>query len=191
MGEMAVEFKPPTRPITVADFKKMCESGILKPDERVELVDGELIALPRMNAPHASIVARVTSVLMRRLGEATLVWAQLPLVVSEFSQPQPNVTLLRLRDDYYSSRLPEPDDQFALIEVSDSMLPYDRGAKLRIYAKAGIADYWIIDVNGGTIEICREPHELGYGSRTVVTKGSSVAFAVFPDVVFTVDELLG
>jgi Uma2 family endonuclease len=191
MGEMAVEFKPPTRPITVDDFQKMCESGILKPDERVELVDGELFAIPSMNAPHAGTVARMMHVLNAQLRDRALVWSQLPLVVSERSEPFPDITLLRLRDNYYCDRLPAGDDQFAVIEISDTMLLFDRGAKLRMYAKAGIADYWIVDVNGKTVEICRDPHELGYGSRTVTTKGESVSFAAFPDVVFTVDELLG
>jgi len=191
MGEMAIEFKPPTRPITVADFQRMCECGILTPDERVELVDGELIAIPPMNAPHASIVTRMAYVLMERFRTRALVWQQMPLVVSERSEPFPDITLLRLRNDFYRSRLPDRDDHFAVVEVSDTMLPYDRGAKLRMYAKAAIADYWIVDVNDEKIEICRDPHELGYGSRTVIAKGGSVAFAAFPDVVFTVDELLG
>jgi len=191
MGEMAIEFRPPTRPITVDDFQRMCESGILKPDERVELIEGELFAVPSMKAPHASVVARVTSVFSARLREHVLVWTQLPLVVSDRSEPFPDVTLLRLRDDYYRGRLPESDDQFAVVEISDSMLPFDRGTKLRMYAKAAIADYWIVDVNGKTIEICRDPHDIGYGSRTVAAKGDTVAFAAFPDVIFTVDELVG
>ena len=191
MGEMAIELRPPTRPITVAEFQQMCECGILKPDERVELIDGELFAVPSKNASHASVIARMMYVLMARLQERALVWQQLPLVVSERSEPFPDLTLLRLRDDYYCGRLPSSDDQFAVIEISDTMLPFDRGAKLRMYAKAGIADYWIVDANGKTIEICRGPHELGYGSRTLVAKGGKVAFAAFPDNVFTVDELLG
>jgi len=191
MGEMAIEFRPPTRPITVDDFQQMCEYGILKPDERVELIEGELFAVPSMNAPHAGTVARMMYVLMARFSERALVWQQSPLVVSERSEPFPDLTLLRLRDDYYSGCLPGNDDQFAVIEISDTMLPFDRGAKLRMYAKAGIADYWIVDVNGKTIEICRDPHDIGYGSRTVVAKGGSVAFAAFPDIVLAVDELLG
>ncbi len=191
MGEMAIEFRPPTRPITVDDFRQMCEHGILKPDERVELIEGELFAVPSMNAPHAGTVARMLHFCMARLAERTLVWQQSPLVVSERSEPLPDLALLRLRDDYYCEQLPHGDDQLAVIEVSDTMLLFDRGTKLRMYAKAGIADYWIVDVNGKTIEICREPHDIGYGSRTTVTKGNTVAFAAFPDVVFTVDELLG
>jgi len=191
MGEMAIEFKPPTRPITVEDFQRMCDSGIIKSDERVELIEGELIAIPPMNAPHASVVMRMTYVLMERLRERALVWQQMPLIVSARSEPFPDITLLRLREDFYRPRLPDLDDHFAIVEVSDTMLAYDRGAKLHMYAKAGITDYWVVDVNGEKIEICRDPHELGYGSRTVSTKGGSVAFAAFPDVVFTVDELLG
>lgn len=191
MGEMAIEYRPPTRPITVDEFQQMYETGIIKPDERVELVDGELIVMPGMKAPHASIVARVTDVLSQRLRSLALAWPQLPLITSEWSQPLPDVTLLRLRNDYYSERLPTPEDHFAVVEVSDTMLRFDRGAKLRMYAKAGIADYWIIDVNGKTIEICREPHDIGYGSRTMYAKGETVTFAAFPDVVFSVDELLG
>jgi Uma2 family endonuclease len=191
MGEMAIEFKPPTRPITVADFQQMCEYGILKPDERVELIEGELFAAPPVNAPHASVVARMMHVLMARLGEQVLVWPQLPLVVSDRSEPFPDLTLLRLRDDYYRGALPARDDQFAVIEISDTMLLFDRGAKLRMYAKAGIADYWVVDVNGKTIEVCRDPHDIGYATRTIIAKGESVAFVAFPDVVFAVDELLG
>ena len=191
MGEMAIDFRPPTRTITVDEFQQMWETGILQPDERIELVDGELVTIPTMNAPHAGTVARMMNVLTARLRDRALVWSQLPVVVSERSEPFPDITLLRRRDDYYCSRLPAGDDQFAVIEISDTMLPFDRGAKLRMYAKAGIAEYWIVDVNGKTVEICRDPHELGYGSRTVATKGESVAFAAFPDVIFAVDELLG
>ena len=191
MGDMAIEFRPPIRPITVDEFQKMCDSGIIMPDERVELIDGELIARPSMNPPHASVVMRMQYVLMARLSEHALVWSQLPLVVSDRSEPFPDLTLLRLREDYYCGRLPAGDDQFAVVEISDTMLRFDRGAKLRMYAKAGITDYWIVDVNGKTIEVCREPHEIGYASRTIVAKGGNVAFAAFPDVVFTVDELLG
>ena len=191
MGEMAIEYKPPTRAITTDEFQQMCEAGILKPEERVELVEGELFPIPPMNPPHASIVTRMAYVLMERLRERALVWQQMPLVVSDRSEPFPDLALLRRRHDFYRARLPRFDDHFAVIEVSDAMLRFDRGAKLRMYANAGIADYWIVDVNGETIEICRKPHDIGYGVRATYAKGESVAFAAFPDVVFTVDELLG
>jgi Uma2 family endonuclease len=190
MSDMAVQIEVPDRPITVEEFDQMVELGIIKPDERIELVEGHLVPLEPMNAPHASLAARLNHVLQPLSGRA-LLWPQLPLVISDRSKPLPDMGLLHRRGDFYREHLPDPEDVFAVIEVSDTTLKFDRGTKLVAYARAGIPEYWIVDVNEKTIEICRDPHDLGYGSRKSAGKGDSVSFAAFPDVVFSVDELLG
>jgi Uma2 family endonuclease len=189
MELLAIE--PPHRPFTVAEFNKMVKFGILAPDERIELVDGEVIAMPPMEPPHASIVARLTRILLLRLGGNVQLRPQLPIVVSNWSQPQPDIALVESRDDFYGSKHPSSADTFAIVEVSDATLAFDRGQKLRMYAKVGIAEYWIIDVKAMRIEAYREPHDIGYGEPVVAGRGESIAFSAFPDAVFTVEELIG
>ena len=191
MSDMASTAESPERLITVEEFDRMWESGIIKPDDRVELIDGRIVRREPVNAPHLSIMLRMTDQFRRALGEAVLVFAQLPIVASERSKPFPDFALIKQRDDYYVGGLPVPDDVIAVVEVSDTRLRYDRGPKLRLYAKAGIPEYWVVDVKKKTIEVYREPHELGYAAPTVAKKGEPVSFAAFPDVVFSVDELLG
>lgn len=191
VSDMANAAESPERLITVDEFDRMLEHGIIGPDERLELIEGRLVRREPVNAPHASIVARLTNALAHGLRGRALVWPQLPIVAAERSKPFPDVSLVRTRADHYGARLPVPDDVLAVIEVSDTRLRFDRGDKLRLYAKAGIAEYWIVDVNARTIELCRDRHDLGYGSRTVATSGDSVAFQASPNVLFSVDELLG
>jgi Uma2 family endonuclease len=191
VSDMAIQLEHPYRPITVDEFDKMADLGIIAPGERVELVEGRIIPLEPMNAPHASIVARITNVLLRRVGDRALIWPQLPVVVSDRSKPFPDVALVRLRTDYYGTRLPSPEDVLAVIEVSDTRLAFDRGDKLRTYAKAAIPEYWIVDVNARAIEVYRDPHDLGYGPPVVAKPGAAVSFAAMADRVFSADELLG
>ncbi|HTD33306.1 MAG TPA: Uma2 family endonuclease [Candidatus Elarobacter sp.] len=179
------------RLITVEEFDRMWESGVIGPEERLELIEGRLVRREMMNPPHASIMLRMTQRFQRALGDRVLVSQQLPVVVNERSKPFPDFTLVRYRDDYYAERLPIPEDVLAVIEVSDSRLRFDRSEKLRLYAKAGIPEYWIVDVKKKAIEVYRGRHDLGYAKPVVAKKGEGVAFAAFPDVVFAVDELVG
>lgn len=179
------------RPITVAEYGAMGEAGILGPDERLELVDGLLIVPPPQNALHASILMRMQVRLVARFGERVLLSQQLPIVVSDRSEPEPDFALIRWRDDYYVSAKATNADAFAIVEVADTSLRMDRGKKRTVYARAGIPEYWIVNVGAKQIEIHREPHGDAYPAPRIAGKGENVAFAAFPDVVFTVDELLG
>lgn len=191
MGDMAHTTAVPQRLYTVEEFDRMLDSGILGPDERLELMDGIVIEREPMNAAHASIVARLTKRLQQALRDRALLWPQLPIVASPRSKPFPDVALVLPRDDFYTARLPIPEEVFAIVEVSDSMLDYDRGEKLPMYARAGIPEYWVIDVKAKSVEVYRDRHDLGYGARAVFLKGRGVAFAVFPDILFAVEELVG
>jgi len=194
VSDMAAELQTPessVRRFTVDEFDQMFETGILGPDERVELVEGEIIARETMNAPHASMVWRIQQHLQRALGDRAAIWAQLPVIMSGRSKPFPDFALLHLRDDLFRERLPNAADTFAVVEVSDTSLAIDRGKKLRLYAKAAISDYWIVDVKARTVEIYGEPHDLGYGQRALFRGDERVAFAAFPYIELSVDELLG
>lgn len=190
MSDMALlEFL--RRPITVDEYNKMAETGILAPDERVELLDGDLIVVPPHGPPHFSTVARMADVLMQRLGPRALVTVQLPLILSDRSEPEPDIAILGRRDDYYASGIPRTPDVYAVVEVADSSLRVDSGKKLKIYAEAGVAEYWIVDVNRGAVVVHRDPSGSGYDSVRTAYRGASVSFAAFADETFVVDELIG
>jgi Uma2 family endonuclease len=180
------------RPITVAEYNAMGEAGILDPDERVELVDGLLIVPPPpQGAPHVSIILRLYHHFNARFGKRVLITSQMPVIVSERSEPEPDFALVGWRDDFYASAIPTNADAVAIVEVSDTTLRMDRGRKRTVYARAGIPEYWIVNVRAKQIEIHRDPQGDAYAETHIAKPGDSVAFAAFPDVVFTVDELLG
>ncbi|MGH7728441.1 MAG: Uma2 family endonuclease [Vulcanimicrobiaceae bacterium] len=125
------------RPITVDEYHKMDEAGVFRPDERVELLDGLLIAVPPMGPEHAYSVRRISDLFVRTFSGRANVDVALPVELSQYSEPQPDFMLLRYREDFYAGRTPEPDDVLLVIEVSKATLSLDRGRKLRAYARAG------------------------------------------------------
>ena len=177
---------------TVAEYEQMGESGLLPDDRRLELLGGEIIEMPPMGPPHASSVARLTH-LMGRLGVAdrALLWAQLPMVLSDLSMPEPDLALLHPREDFYASTRPRPADVLLLIEVSDTSSRYDRTVKRSLYAAAGIAEYWIIDIPGGVVDVAVEPTPDGYRQIRQAGPGETISPLPFPDLTIPVATLLG
>jgi len=179
------------RPITVEEYNRMAKAGILSPDERVELLDGDLIIVPPQGPPHFSAVARMADVLIKRLSASSLVAVRLPLIVSDRSEPEPDIAVLVHRADYYASGIPRPADVYAVVEVADASLEIDVGKKLRIYAEAGVPEYWIVDVRRGAVIVHRDPNGSQYDSLQTHYRGGRLSFTAFPDETFTVDELIG
>ena len=180
------------RPLTVDEFSRMIEIGIFDQDERVELVEGALVSCaPPQNPPHAGTIASMTRMLSRRLGSSMLLWVQLPIVVSDRTELEPDLALLVDRGHFYQERLPRVADVHAVLEVAYPSLSYDRGKKLRLYAEARVSEYWIVDVAKQRIHVYTKPVERRYATYRLALRGDSIAFDAFPDVVFTVDELLG
>ncbi len=176
---------------SVEEFNKLGEAGIFDENDRVELLDGEIIIMSPIGVQHAGVVMRLNSILPRRLGERVLLNPQNPTVVDEFSEPQPDIMLLKPREDYYSSRHPRPADILLLIEVSDTTLAYDRGRKLRKYAESGISEVWIVNLKNQTIEQYREPAGMEYQKSGVYGRGQTIEVEAFPEVQFGVEELIG
>ena len=145
---MNAPIEPTRLKLTIHQYRQMGESGILPPGERVELIDGEIIRMAPIGPPHAGILNRL---LNERLasscrGKAVLS-AQHPIEIDEYNEPQPDLSLLRWRDNYYIDRHPTPADVPLLIEISDNSLSYDRTVKRALYARAGVPRYWIVDVS--------------------------------------------
>lgn len=168
----------------------MAETGVLRPDARVELLNGEIIDMSPIGPFHGGVVARLTRMFTHAARGRFHVSPQNPLRLDDHSEPEPDVILAKPRSDDYTRRHPAPDDVFLLIEVADSSLDQDRDQKLPAYGRAGIPEVWIVNLNELTVEVYREPHFEGYTSRTVLRAGEQASPAAFSDVSVDVGELL-
>jgi Uma2 family endonuclease len=191
MGGMQNRPREPARHrLDVDAYYKMAEAGILRRDERVELIDGDIIDMNPIGSPHAAITNRLGRRLARSVGDATaLVTVQSPLRLDAFNEPEPDLMLLRPRADDYRDSHPSAADVLLLVEVSDSSLTYDRGAKLALYAKFGVPEVWIIDVAGSAAEIYRQPKDGAYSSAERRTSGT-LAPELIPGIAIDVATLL-
>ena len=177
---------PTRRRFTVAEYYAMGDAGILTEDDRVELLDGELIEMPPIGDRHAGSVDYFTEALPLALRRRANVRIQNPVRLDDGSEPLPDATLLRRRDDFYRFGKPTPSDVLLLIEVSDTSLAYDRGAKLAAYARAGIPEVWIANLPGGRVESYTEPAGGEYAVVRHYYPGSSISPQAFPDIALEV-----
>lgn len=186
---MALDYQ--TRPFSFEEYLKLAEVGILREDDRVELIDGEIVLMPPTGLDHMSVVARMTRFLVTRLGDRAIVMPQSTQRLSDFNAPEPDFAIAPPRDDFYRSAYAKPSDFFAFVEVAQSSLSYDCGRKVRLYARHGVREYWIADLVDWKVEVLRDPAGETYASRRVAHGDDALALAAVPDVTFTVAELLG
>lgn len=176
---------------TVSDVLKMDAAGIFDDEQRIELIAGEIVVKPPIGPGHAGDVDILNAVLIRILADRAWIRAQHPLVLEEYHLPQPDIAVVRRRDDYYRNAHPTPADVFLVIEVADTTLRSDRQMKGPLYARAGIPEYWIVDVRRRQIEVYRDPAEDGYESLRTVRSADSLDLVALPGVTIAVSELLG
>lgn len=158
---MAVQNAQPYR-FTADDYVRMAETGIIRPDARVELIDGEIVQMTPIGPRHNASVDRLNHLLVGRVGNAAIVRVQGSVRLEEKVVPQPDFTLLRPRDDYYERALPGPADVLLVVEVADSSLAYDRSEKARVYARAEIPEYWLLDLPQSQVLVHTDPTPSGY-----------------------------
>ena len=175
---------------TVDDFMLMGEVGIFKEGDRVELIDGEVIRMNPIGFGHSGRVTKLNWLFGRILGDRVLLHVQNPLQFRPHGQPQPDIMLLRPREDFYTTSHPTAADTLLLIEVSESSLEYDRTTKAPIYAQAGIAEYWIVNLVDSQLLVYRQPIDGVYRSVTVLGKGDTIQPLAFPDITIDVSEIL-
>jgi Uma2 family endonuclease len=169
----------------------MAQAGILSEDDRVELIQGEIVQMTRIGSGHAGCVNRLTQMFVRRLGDRALVSVQNPIVIGHDSEPQPDVVILRPRADAYADHHPTPESILLVIEVADTTLAYDRSVKLPLYAAAAIPEVWIVDLTGRAIEIHRAPSSGRYTDVHRKVPGEALTPAAFLDCLVQVVEILG
>ncbi|MEM7367705.1 MAG: Uma2 family endonuclease [Bacteroidota bacterium] len=161
------------RKFTVADYHTMIKVGILHEDERVELIRGNMICMSPKGSKHSACISRIQEALVS-LGKEILTRYQEPITLSDHSEPEPDVALVKRQPDYYVAAHPGPSDIFLLIEVADSSLQFDRAIKLPLYAAEGITECWIVNVCDQQLEVYRDPSGNKYQSREIFLPGDYI-----------------
>ncbi len=177
------------RPITVADYHRMGEVGILSERDRVELIEGELVAMSPIGSYHHGTVNQLTHALVHAVGERAIVSVQGPVRLDDFSEPEPDFALLKPRPDFYRDAHAQPADVLLLIEVADTSLNYDRAVKRTLYARHAIPEFWIVDLTSGEVEVCREPKADGYAAVERVGRDGELEPELLPGVRIQVSSL--
>ncbi len=177
------------RLFTVHDYHRMGEAGILHEDDRVELIEGEIVEMAAIGTQHFSCVNRLTRLLVRSVGDDAIVSVQNPVRLNENTEPQPDFAVLRTRS--YAESLPGPEDVLFLIEVSDTTLAYDRNVKLPLYARAGIPEVWIVDLAGGIVERHTDPSGDAYRRVERARRAETLAPFALPGLTLGADAVLG
>ncbi len=180
-----------TRKFTVEEYEKMATEGIIKPDEKVELIRGEIIKMSPMGTRHAAGIARLTQLFSRKFGDLILLGVQNPIRLNNNSQPEPDLSLLIPRSDFYVAAYPCPQDIYLIIEVSDSTLDYDHYTKIPLYAEANIQEVWIVNLKEECLEVYRHPLHGSYQAIQKYYRGESIFIESFPAIELTLIEILG
>jgi len=185
---MAVQ--PVRHRFTVDEYHQMAVGGVFTEDDRVELLEGEVVEMAPIGSRHAGCVNRLNMFFAKRLTGLAIVAVQNPVRLNEHSEPQPDFALLRPRPDAYASRHPGPEDVVLLVEVADTTAAWDRGHKLPLYAAAGVPEVWLVDLTAAVVEVCHRPEGAAYREVRAAVPAEHIAPEAFPEVSLSVRDLL-
>ncbi len=195
MTAVATATKPTRKQFTVEEYYQLSELGMLG-DGRTELIDGDIIYMAPMGTRHAGYIIRLDRIFSENLRKRALVIDQIPVRLNGRLQPEPDLSILKHRRDDYIKSLPQVQDIYLLIEVSDTTIDHDRNVKSVVYARAGIIELWIVDIEGAycntpVLEVYRHPGANGYESIQQFRRGESISPLSFPDIVISIDAIFG
>ena len=177
--------------LNVSQYHQMSEAGIFSENDKVELINGEIIEMSPIGRRHAACVDRINRLFSNILGIKVIVRVQNPIILNNLSEPEPDIALLKPRADFYESGHPQPQDIFLLIEVADSSLEYDRDVKIPLYATSGISEVWLVDIYEQVIIVYRYPSENGYSDIQTFSRGEKLSIQTFPEINLVVNDILG
>ena len=179
------------RQFTVDDFYRMLKIGIFTEDDRVELIDGEIVEMSPIGSRHAACVARLAALFNKHLGDAVVVFPQNPLRLDPKSEPVPDVVVLKPRADFYAEVHPGPGDALLVVEVSDTTLRYDRRVKVPLYARVGIPEVWVVNLVKGVVEVYVKPDGKGYSEIRKAERGETLTPVLMPGLTLKVEDITG
>jgi Uma2 family endonuclease len=179
------------RLFNIDEYYRMAEAGILKPDEHVELVDGEIIKMSPIGSQHAACIDFLNRVLVRLSSDDVIIRNQNPIVLDDHSEPQPDIAIVRSEPNSYRNRHPTPADVFLIVDVADATVATDRHTKILIYARAGIPVAWIVNLPKNRVEVYTNPANGIYGTVEQIQRGQSLQVPGIPGATLRVDDILG
>ena len=190
MDDVAV--LPARHKLDVDAYHRMAEAGIFGENKRIELIDGDLIDMAPIGQGHAAVVNGLNEALVTACAGRAIVSPRNSVRINRSSEPQPDLAVLRRRADFYAvGEPPGPADVLLLIEVADSSLRFDQTVKLPLYARAGVAELWIVDLKRRVVDVYRAPAGDGYGDATIYRPGDHLALALAPGIVVRLDLMFG
>jgi Uma2 family endonuclease len=175
---------------TVDEYHQLIDKGVFHPEERVELIAGQIIQMSPKGTAHTSATRRTSNVLRNFLGNRASVYTQDPIQLNNNSEPEPDLSVVRFDPLDYSQQHPTAADVYLIIEVADTSLTYDTEIKAKLYAEAGITDYWVLDVSDRRLIVFREPHQQGYQSQVILNEQQAITPLAFPDLAIAITDIL-
>jgi Uma2 family endonuclease len=188
---MSSAFTPTRTRISTNRYQMMVAAGVLTKYDRVELIEGDMLDMAPIGTKHSAITSRLHELFVLAISRSATIVSGGPVNLGEFSEPQPDLMLLKRRADFYSGKIPESADVLLLIEVSDSSLSFDQSVKLGLYARYGVAEYWVVDVEGKRVVTYQDPTAKGYDRKVEFAAADVLAPQAFPDVRITVEGIFG
>jgi Uma2 family endonuclease len=188
---MSSAFTPARTRISTNRYQMMVATGVLTKYDRVELIEGDMLEMAPIGTKHSAITSRLNELFVLAVARSATVVVGGPVNLGEFSEPQPDLMILRRRADFYSGKIPESADVLLLIEVSDTSLHFDQGVKLNLYARYGISEYWVVDVEGKRVVTYQEPAAKRYIRKVEFAAADAVVPQAFPDVTIVVEGIFG
>ena len=188
-AQIEQELEPQIHLWSIADYHQMIEAGILDEDDRVELLEGKIVCMSPQRPFHAASVQRSANHLYELLRRRAYIRVQLPVILGNDSEPEPDLAVVRFDANEYSFRHPEPPDIYLLIEVADSTIAKDRNQKARIYAKNRVLEYWILDLQKRQVYVFRQPEESIYREKLILNSDDSITMQAFPDVAIALNAM--
>jgi Uma2 family endonuclease len=179
------------RPFTTEEYHRLLQAGILREDDRVELIEGEILEMSPIGSRHVAAVNRIARLFFQRFGDRAIVSVQNPVRIDPRSEPQPDLALLKPNPSDYAEALPTPQDVLLLVEIMDTSQAYDREVKLPLYAKAGIPEVWLVDLEAHRLEVYRKPTPEGFAEAQVLGPEETAAPLHFPEARLPVALILG
>jgi len=176
------------RKLSLDEFHRMGEAGILREDDRVELIEGDLIQMAPIGTKHFAKVNRLSRLFSQAVGKLAIVSTQNPIALPAQNEPQPDIAILKPRDDDYEGQLPAAQDVLLLVEVADTTLAYDRDVKVPIYARHGIVEVWLVDVNTRQLFVHRDPTPNGYQQVFIPSHTEKLSLFALSDVVIDLGD---
>ncbi len=180
----------PKRLFSVDEYYEMAQQGILRPDNRVELIEGEIVQMTPIGSSHAGGVNWLSFTLMNKLGTRAVVSTQNPIRLSDYSEPQPDLLILKPREDFYRKQHPRVNEVYWIIEVADSLKGYDRKVKIELYAEHGIPEFWIVDLVKKVVEVYKHPEGIRFRDMKEYYSGDTISPLSFPNLVLPVKDIL-